>query len=233
MPILSPFNFPPPVPLQAEADPAVTERNVAHFQDEGRSLLLSVARPLRLADAFRQRRLAPEQGRRLLHGIVAAVRPVVLSVTDALIAGSLRLAGWFRSMRDALVPGYFAGALAVLDDPDPPPADVAAIVAEANRQVGYLGRFRDEIATAVHILGPGTLARGVMYAEALWSTSLKVQRAEKIRDGLASEMNRLGSADHCPDCIAQTLRKWVPIGTLIEPGSRQCLTRCRCWLEYR
>jgi hypothetical protein len=96
-----PFPTPPiflPAPVQAEADPAVTDRNVAHFQDEGRSLLLSVARPLRLADALRQRRLAPEHGRRLLHGVVAAVRPVVLSVTDALIAGSFRLAGWFRSM---------------------------------------------------------------------------------------------------------------------------------------
>jgi hypothetical protein len=232
MPILPPSIF-LPAPLQAEADPAVTDRNVAHFQDEGRALLLSVARPLRLADALRQRRLAPEQGRRLLHGVVAAVRPVVLSVTDALIAGSLRLSGWFRSMRDALVPGYFAGALAVLDDPDPPPADVAAIVAEANRQVGYLGRFRGEIATASHLLGPATTARAAMYAGAAWSVAMNVQRAEKMRDRLKLEYNQLGISDHCPDCIAQTLRKWVPIGTLIEPGSRQCLTRCRCWLEYR
>lgn len=232
MPILPPPLF-LPAPLQAEADPAVTERNRTHFQDEGLALLLSVARPLRLADALRQRRLAPEQSRRLLHGVVAAVRPVVLSVTDALIAGSLRLSAWFRSLRDALVPGYFAGALAVLDDPDPPPADVAAIVAEANRQVGYLGRFRDEIATASHLLGPGTLARAAMYGDAPWSVAMNVQRAEKTRDGLGFEVNRLGLSDHCPDCIAQTLRKWVPIGTLIEPGSRQCLTRCRCWLEYR
>jgi hypothetical protein len=223
----------PPIPLQAEADPAVTDRNVGHFQDEGWSLLLSVARPLRLADALRQRRLAPEQSRRLLHGVVAAVRPVVLTVTDALITGSLRLAGWFRSMRDALVPGYFAGALAVLDDPDPPPADVAAIVAEANWQVGYLGRFRNEIATGAHLLGPATLARAAMYGDAPWSVAMNVQRAEKMRDGLRSEKNQLGLSDHCPDCIAQTLRKWVPIGTLIEPGSRQCLTRCRCWLEYQ
>jgi hypothetical protein len=109
MPIFPPFS---PQPLQAEADPAVTDRNVVHFQDEGRALLLSVARPLRLADALRQRRLAPEQGRRLLHGVVAAVRPVVLSVTDALIAGSLRLAGWFRAMRDGVpraVPGRDRG----------------------------------------------------------------------------------------------------------------------------
>jgi hypothetical protein len=223
----------PPVSLQAEADPAVTDRNVGHFQDEGWSLLLSVARPLRLADALRQRRLVPEQSRRLLHGVVAAVRPVVLSVTDALIAGSLRLAGWFRSMRDALVPGYFAGALAVLDDPDPPPADVATIVAEANRQVGYLGRFRGEIATATHLLGQATLARAAMYGDAPWAVAMNVQRAEKMRDGLRSEKNQLGLSDHCPDCIAQTLLKWVPIGTLIEPGSRQCLTRCRCWLEYQ
>jgi hypothetical protein len=231
MPILPPPIF-LPVPLQAEADPAVTDRNVGHFQDEGRALLLSVARPLRLADAFRERRLAPEQGRRLLHGVVAAVRPVVLTVTDALIAGSLRLAGWFRAMRDALVPGYFAGALAVLDDPDPPPADVAAIVAEANRQVGYLRRFRGEIATGAHLLGQGTVARADMYAGAVWSSSLNVQRAEKVRDGLRFERNILGPADHCGSCLAQTRMGLVPIGSLLAVGERTCLTRCRCWLSY-
>jgi hypothetical protein len=232
MPILPPSIF-LPAPLQAEADPAVTDRNVAHFQDEGRALLLSVARPLRLADAFRQRRLAPEQGRRLLHGVVAAVRPVVLSVTDALIAGNLRLSGWFRAMRDALVPGYFAGALAVLDDPDPPPADVAAIVAEANRQVGYLGRFRDEIATASHLLGPATLARAEMYSGAAWAVGMNVQRAEKTRDGLRQERNILGPSDSCRGCIEETLRGWVNVGELVPVGSRLCLSRCRCSYDWR
>jgi hypothetical protein len=230
MPIFPPFS---PQPLQAEADPAVTDRNVVHFQDEGRALLLSVARPLRLADALRQRRLAPEQGRRLLHGVVAAVRPVVLSVTDALIAGSLRLAGWFRAMRDALVPGYFAGALAVLDDPDPPPADVAAIVAEANRQVGYLGRFRGEIAAAAHLLGQGTLARADLYASSVWAVGMNVQRAEKTRDGLRQERNILGPSDSCRGCIEETLRGWVNVGELVPVGSRLCLSRCRCSYDWR
>jgi hypothetical protein len=232
MPLLPPL-FPSPVPLQAEAEPAVTERNRTHFQDEGRALLLSIARPLRLADAFRERRLAPEQGRRLLHGVVAAVRPVVLSVTDALIAGSLRLAAWFRSMRDALVPGYFAGALAVLDDPDPPPADVAAIVAEANWQVGYLGRFRNEIATAAHLLGPATLARAEMYAEAVWSSAMKVQLTEKSRDGMREGMRHLGAADHCAGCLSEAAKGWMPLDQVTQIGDTICRTRCHCWLSYR
>jgi hypothetical protein len=222
-----------PAPVQAEADPAVTDRNVAHFQDEGRSLLLSVARPLRLADALRQRRLAPEQGRRLLHGVVAAVRPVVLSVTDALIAGSFRLAGWFRSMRDALVPGYFAGALAVLDDPDPPPADVSAIVAEANRQVGYLGRFRDQVATAVQLLDGTARARAEMYAEAVWSSAMKVQLAEKSRDGMREGMRHLGAADHCAGCLSEAAKGWMPLDQVTQIGDTICRTRCHCWLSYR
>jgi hypothetical protein len=135
-------------------------------------------------------------------------------------------------MRDALVPGYFAGALAVLDDPDPPPADVAAIVAEANRQVGYLGRFRGEIATAAHLLGPATLARAEMYAGAAWAVGMNVQRAEKTRDGMRFERNILGPSDHCDQCLSQTLARFVPIGSLLAVGERTCLTRCRCWLSY-
>lgn len=226
--------FPPFIPMVPAPPPdaAINERNVGHFQESGWSLLLSVARPLRLADALRQRRLIPEQSRRLLHGVVAAVRPVVLSVTDALIAGSLRLAGWFRSMRDALIPGYFAGAMAVLDDPAPPRADVAAIVAEGNRQVGYLGRFRDQIATAAEILGPGTVSRAGMYGDSIWAVGMNVQRAEKIRDGMRFERNILGIADSCGGCISQMQRGWVKVGELVPVGSRPCLSRCRCHLQY-
>lgn len=220
---------PPPI-----ADPVVTDRNRSHWTEEGWLLLLAVARPLRLADALRQRRLTPEQGRRLLMGVVNSVEPTLAAITEALVRGAVRLASWWRSFRDALVPGHFAGAMAVLNDAgEPTPADLQAIADESNRQGAFLWRFRGQIQAAEHVLGPESVNRATLYSHAIWATAQAVQRGGKVRDGYQSEMNHTGIADHCDQCLEQSNLGWVPIGSLIPIGQRTCGPRCKCWITYK
>lgn len=46
-------------------------------------------------------------------------------------------------------------------------------------------------------------------------------------------------AEHCKDgdytlgCVEVTASGWQPIGTLPEPGTRTCVSRCRCFMQYR
>lgn len=221
---------PPPIDL---GPPAVTDRNQGHWLDEGWALLLSVARPLRLADALRQRRLVPEQGRRLLHAVVGRVRPILVTVTEALIAGKVRLDGWWASFRDALIPGHFAGAMALLDSPEPAPADLQAIRDEANRQAGFLARFREQIRTGRQILDGTARARSDLYGEAVWSVGMNVERGKKIRDQYKFERSHLGVADHCTGCLEETSRGWVQIGSLMPIGQRICGPRCHCFITYK
>src|SRR4051794_25364928 len=110
----------------------VTDANQAHWRDEGWALLLALAKPLRLVDALRQKRLTPEQGRRLLMGVVNGVTPTLQAITQSLVAGAMKLGGWWRSMRDALIPAHFAGSIALINDPTPPPADREIITQQAN-----------------------------------------------------------------------------------------------------
>jgi hypothetical protein len=211
----------------------VTDRNLGHWLDEGRSLLRSVARPHRLADATKERRLTPQQSRRLLHAIVAAIRAPVAATTDALIAGALRLAGWFRSLRGLILPGHFAGGMAVLNTPEPAPADVAAIVTAANRQAAFLARFRDQLRTGQQILDGTARSRAEMYGHAAWSVAQDVLRQRMTRDGFTSERRVLGALDSCSDCLDQATLKWQPIGTLADIGDSVCRTNCKCHFEYR
>jgi hypothetical protein len=222
----------PPLPrLELDPDP-LSAPAVARLADDGRAILLDAAAPLRLKDAVKERRLAPEQGRRIVHRLIGDARSLVRAATDALVAGGLRLGSWFRAMRDAILPRHFAASFAVLDHPDPPPADIDAIAAESDRQVGFLARFRGQLATAEQLL-PGAPARAGLYAHAIWSISQSVARAKATRDGFKFERNQLGIADSCFDCLTQTALGWVPIGSLIPIGSRLCHVNCKCSLLFK
>jgi hypothetical protein len=224
--------FPPVFPWDAEP-PAVTDRNAGHWLDEGRALLRSTARPLRLADAAKERRLTPAQSRRLLHGIVDAVRSPVAATTQALIDGAQRLAGWFRSVLGLILPGHFAGAMSLLNTQDPAPADLAAITAAANRQAAFLARFRDQLKSGDQLLDGTARSRAEMYGHAVWSVAQGVLRRRMDRDGLTSERRVLGALDSCADCLDQAALKWQPIGTLADIGDSVCRTNCKCHFEYR
>jgi hypothetical protein len=209
-----------------------TDATIARLADDGRAALFDAAAPLRLKDAVKQRRLAPEQGRRIVRRLIADAGALVRSATEALVAGTLRLGAWFGAMKDALLPRHFAAGMAILNHAEPPPADLDAIAAESRRQVGYLERFRYQIATAQQLL-TGAVARATLYASAVWSVAQSVGRERAKRDGFSQEISRLGASDHCELCVQEWYKGWQPIGSLIPPGERTCLARCRCWLEHK
>lgn len=209
-----------------------TEATVARLAEDGRDVLFQAAAPLRLRDAAKERRLSPEQGRRVVRRLIGDAGSLVRAATDALVAGGMRLGPWFGAMRDALVPRHFAASFAVLNHPEPPPADLDAIAADSRRQLGFLERFRGALATAQQLL-TGAVARAELYASALWSVAHAVGRARAKRDGFSLEKNVLGPMDHCIGCLDETSRGWVPIGNLVPVGSRLCLVRCRCILIYK
>lgn len=218
--------------LLAPEPPAVNDHSLAHWLSEGKALLLRVAGGMRLRDAFKARRLLDEQARRLLHGVVGAVEPVVVAMTEALEAAKLKLGGWWQAMKAAVIPGHFAVALAVLNDPNPSPADLAAIAQQANRQVGFLAQFRQQLATGRQLLS-GAPARAALYAHGVWASAMAVRAAQMRRNGYREEKSILGIADHCIGCINEAAQGWVPIGSLVPIGSRTCLSRCHCYMQYR
>lgn len=211
---------------------APTIGNVGRLADEGRDLFFDAARAQRVYEAARDRRLEPAQGRGIVLRLIDDAKGLVRSVTESLVARTVRLGTWFRAMRDALLPRHFAAGFAALNHAEPPPADLEAIADLSRGQLGYLERFRDQIATAAHILGGATPARAELYSSALWSVSQDVLRSRAKRDGFKYESNILGSYDACPGCLDATRAGVVPIGLLVPIGQRDCMQRCRCHLVF-
>jgi hypothetical protein len=224
-----------PIPLILPADfltPPADIGDVARLADDGRDLMFDAARAQRVFEAARDRRLEPDQSRGIVLRLIADAKGLVRAATESLVAGSIRLGAWFHSLKSTLLPRHFAAAAALLNHPDLPPADMEAVANLSRGQVGYLERFRSQLATAAQLLDGTAVARAGMYADAVWGVGQKVLRAKMTRDGYRFERNILGYADHCSQCLSETSMGLVAVGTLSAPGDRICHVSCRCYLEF-
>jgi len=60
------------------------------------------------------------------------------------------------------------------------------------------------------------------------------RQAAQVRGVNLEERRRLGTSEHCKDCVAYAQMGWQPLGTLPLPGQQSvCSTQCRCSLERR
>jgi hypothetical protein len=99
-------------------------------------------------------------------------------------------------------------------------------------QYRYLNRFAEQIGQGLPLDGR-FLQRAQLYAEAGRRTFYALMGSVMRDKGLTEERNLLHVAEHCQDCIDQTVRGWVPIGSLMPVGTRDCLGRCKCSIDYR
>jgi hypothetical protein len=68
----------------------------------------------------------------------------------------------------------------------------------------------------------------------VWGNAQEIARATYAREAIFDqERLELGIAEHCPECLADSARGFVRIGTLGSIGSRQCRTNCACRFLYR
>lgn len=77
------------------------------------------------------------------------------------------------------------------------------------------------------------LQRSQMYVVAAASDGYEGTRGKvAILAGYKFERNVLHPADHCDGCLGEDARGWVPIGQLVPIGRRDCLTHCRCSMQF-
>lgn len=75
------------------------------------------------------------------------------------------------------------------------------------------------------------LNRATMYGDATVNSFETVRQAAMAEAGFTEAKNILSDAAHCTQCPG--IAGWIKIEDYIPPGSRICLSRCRCGTEYR
>lgn len=181
------------------------------------------------------RRVSDTMLNRALERVIRSGAENMRTVSEQLQAGTISLSDWQQRMAAEMKPlhtgaaAFGRGGWGQMSQ-----SDWGWTGSEIRRHYGYLRRFAEDIATGRQALDGRLVARATMYAEAARGTQRGMQRRMAQKIGRTEELNQLGAADqHCAECVACSARGWVPIGTLPPPGSRTCLSRCHCSLEFR
>jgi hypothetical protein len=217
---------PPPSP--------VSDAQASRWHDDGSGLLGDALAFLGLRRAFKEGRATPDQSRSVVSHLIGTGKASLRSITGNLVAGTATLAAWYRDFLAAAFPRLYASSMALIGTGTLVPADRANLRVMAGQQLGYLDRFRRNLASAAQPLDGSAVSRAGLYASAAWSLAHNAYAASMIRDGHGEARWRLGAPEHhCGDCPAQAARGWVPADQLPDLGTLSCNQGCRCWKEFR
>lgn len=113
-------------------------------------------------------------------------------------------------------------------------SDFGRIGNEVKKQYKFLDNFVTELYAGTAKTGTsGFLARVRLYFNTARTFFYKFDREAQEAAGMTEERNRLHPAEHCPECLAMSAMGWVPIGTLVPIGERECVGNDRCDMAYR
>jgi hypothetical protein len=178
--------------------------------------------------------LSRAQVRDTLDNALANNGLVMRDLTQQLRDGKIRLADWQTAVaREVKNVHLYSTAAAKGGWANMTPADYARAGQRIEAQYRFLRGFAEDVASGKQPLNGAALSRAVMYSEAGRNTFHHVERQEMEIRGMTEERSVIHPADSCEDCIEQDEAGWQPIGEAVPIGERQCLTRCRCTMDYR
>lgn len=175
----------------------------------------------------------PTMVRRVVDAVIVSAKAHIPELAQDLLLGRLTLAEWQVEMARSLRLLHLAqGAAARGGFAQMTAADFGQVGQRLQREYRYLVRFAVDIEQRRQPLDGRFINRVQQYVESSRRTYEEVKRWSALAGGiLTHEYNRLGSADHCPDCLAATAMGVRPIGEISAPGSRRCRGKCHCSLE--
>lgn len=182
--------------------------------------------------AYRGRRVRQDVTRRQLDRAIAGVENDAKALsTNRRVEPDPWALGVVDVVKSAtLIGGAFArGGWAMLDE-----RELAYMERHILEELGYLDGFADGLIDGSVPPDGRFVRRAMLYGAAGWAFYQLLRQSIAGGRGFVEERNVLDpGAEHCFGCVEETARDWQPLGTLVPVGDRQCLSRCRCYIEYR
>ena len=179
-------------------------------------------------------RFVPQaQVRRALERRVTAAGREMQRLAQQLQSGAISTTAWRESMRVAMRDVHlFSSATVKGGWAQMTPSDFGRVGARMKEQLKFLDKFAAQIDAGLPLDGRFS-RRASLYALAGRETAHRTETQVMGVRGFDEERSVLGVAEHCPVCVDEAGKGWVPIGTLIPIGRRQCLGNDRCAMQYR
>jgi hypothetical protein len=112
-------------------------------------------------------------------------------------------------------------------------ADYGRVGSNVRVQYHYLDGFVGDLRSGRQRMDGSFFNRAKLYPANARVTFHEQQTAQLDALGYTEELNVLHPAEHCVECIDARARGWVPIGTNVPIGKRQCVGNDRCSMRYR
>lgn len=158
----------------------------------------------------------------------------VLALGEQLKAGKINLPQFALSFRDEIKALHLlSGGIAQGGKNHLSPSVLGKIGADTRQQYEYANRLIREVASGRQSLDARFFQRLGMYAAASHGTFVDSERRMYRGAGFDEERNVLHAAEHCEDCLGESAKGWVAIGTLKRVGGRVCRVNDACEIVYR
>lgn len=180
------------------------------------------------------RMVSQAQVRSALDQAIRAADGRARALASQLRGGSISLASWEREMRQLVKDVELYGASAASGGwAQLGQSQLGRVGSLVREQYERLHSFAADIASGKQKLDGALTNRAVMYAKQGRRAYYKQMDVEMADAGYDEERNVRARGDNCDGCIDATAVGWVAIGTLPAVGERDCLSHCRCRIEYR
>ncbi len=190
----------------------------------------------RYRDAQSGRFVSETQIRSAVDQVVQASTDQMVTLTKALQEGRTTLAVWQADMMRAVKDVNLATAVAAHGGRQAmAPADWLYVARDVKAQYQYLRGWAQDIASGAAPLDGRLIARAELYGIRA-TAAYEGMKLRDVKNSGATVLVRnvlAGGADHCHQCPDLSARGWVPADEMVPVGSRQCMARDRCHLEFR
>lgn len=188
----------------------------------------------RFRDTASGRFVSERAVRRVIDDLADGASDRMAVLSQAMLDGNLSLAEWQAGMMRTIKQSHVASATIAHGGAVRMTAVEYGRCGQAIRtHYDYLANFAAQIASGEQPLTPMVVARAKQYGQAARPLFEREYGRDQMRRGYQSERNVLGAAEHCAQCVSETARGWVPIGSLIPVGARTCRSNCRCAIRYQ
>jgi hypothetical protein len=160
------------------------------------------------------------------------------TLAEQLKSGAITINEWQAAMRD-VVKSELILAMDLAKDgrSNVTPSDWGFVGSQTKALYEKLDGFAADIAAdpAKWLNGRALNARMALYGQVGYSALEEDIGREKEKGGFMEERSVLDPAitNHCDGCKEEAGKGWRPIRSLIPIGERDCVSNCRCTMEYR
>lgn len=177
--------------------------------------------------------LSAKEVRREVENYVASEQKLTEAEARKLVASVITTSAFFWFMRHKIETWHkLTGTIAYGGQLQMTAERLARIMEKIDSELAYLDGFRTEVERA-DVIMDSIVPRAGMYADSAYATyENNVREREKDFGVISGRRITEGDQNVCEGCQNASSSEYVPLNELLDIGDADCLSRCRCYVEF-